>query len=142
MHLQESSTPAINSSEGLLDSEDRKLLIASRKYASETRWRSWWHLLTTLAVLLALLSIIAWVPNLLMRSACSFLIGLTLVRMFILYHDYMHQTIFKGSWLAGVILKLYGHLMLTPPRYGSGPTIITIDTMPRFLVRVLVRFRS
>lgn len=50
-----------------------------------------------------------------MRAACSVVIGLTLVRMFILYHDFMHQTIFRNSWLAGSILKIYGHLMLTPP---------------------------
>ncbi|MFO1065272.1 MAG: fatty acid desaturase [Pirellulales bacterium] len=51
----------------------------------------------------------------LIRSACSLVIGLTLVRMFILYHDYLHQTIFKDSIVAGSLLKFYGHLMLTPP---------------------------
>ncbi len=50
-----------------------------------------------------------------MRSACSLLVALTLVRMFIVYHDYLHHAIFRGSVVAGWILKLYGHLMLTPP---------------------------
>jgi omega-6 fatty acid desaturase (delta-12 desaturase) len=35
--------------------------------------------------------------------------------MFIVYHDYLHRTIFKNSWLAGAMLKSFGHLMLTPP---------------------------
>lgn len=37
------------------------------------------------------------------------------VRMFIIYHDYQHGAIFKGSWLGGFILSAYGFLMLTPP---------------------------
>ncbi len=90
-------------------------MIASRKFATENRWLSWWHLVSTVALLAALIAIVGYYPNLLMRSACSLLIALTLVRMFILYHDYMHHAIFRNSRLAGWILKFYGHLMLTPP---------------------------
>ncbi len=113
--MPESSAPARVSGDGLLEAEDRELLIASRFYAQEIRWLSWWHLLTTLLVLFGLVAIVAYIPATWLRVACSCLIGLTLVRMFILYHDYLHQTIFKGSWIAGAVLKLYGHLMLTPP---------------------------
>lgn len=35
--------------------------------------------------------------------------------MFILYHDFLHQSIFKDSWVATFILHVYGNLMLTPP---------------------------
>ena len=96
------------------DSE-RQLLIDSRKYATENRWVSWWHLLSTVAVLVSLVAIVAGSSGLLLRSACSLLISLTLVRMFILYHDFLHNAIFKNSRLAGGILSFYGHLMLTPP---------------------------
>jgi omega-6 fatty acid desaturase (delta-12 desaturase) len=35
--------------------------------------------------------------------------------MFILYHDYQHQSFLKGSPVAGTALSLYGYLLLTPP---------------------------
>lgn len=103
----------------LLDREevshhDRQLLIDSRCYASETRWKSWWHLLSTLAVLFTLILIVGCFASLVMRLACSVIIALTLIRMFIFYHDFLHQTIFRGSLVAALILRTYGLLMLTP----------------------------
>ena len=49
-------------------------------------------------------------------AASSVVASLLLVRMFILYHDYMHGAILSGSPLAGAILKVYGALVLSPPR--------------------------
>ncbi len=95
--------------------DDRQLLIASRKYAEEYRWKSWLHLISTLLLLAALVAIAGLSSAIWLRSLSSLMIGLTLVRMFILYHDYLHQAIFKGSRAAGAILTLYGHLMLTAP---------------------------
>ena len=51
----------------------------------------------------------------LIRAFASFLTGLMIVRMFIIYHDYQHGAIFKDSRLGGLILSAYGFLMLTPP---------------------------
>ncbi|MEZ6134440.1 MAG: fatty acid desaturase [Pirellulaceae bacterium] len=94
---------------------DRELLISSRKFAIEQRSSSWWHLVTTLAALLACVAVAGWAEPLWVRILGSVLLGMTLVRTFIVYHDYQHQSIFKGSWLAGGVLSLYGFLMLTPP---------------------------
>lgn len=97
------------------ETENRQLLIDSRRFAKENRWTSWWQLSLTLVLLLGLVCTVGFSASLLVRLACSFLIALTIVRMFIVYHDYMHNAILKGSPLASLILRLYGHLMLTPP---------------------------
>ncbi len=103
-------------SEPLSQSElDRELLIASREFAQESRLRSWWHLLSTLVAILVCASVAAVSENLVVRSFASLLTGLTIVRMFIIYHDFQHHAIFRNSKLANVILFLYGNLMLTPP---------------------------
>lgn len=94
---------------------ERQLLIDSRLYARETRWVSWWHLVTTLTLLVGLVGLVAWIPSVWLGLAASVLIALTFVRLFIIYHDFLHQAIFKGSSVAAGILNLYGHLMLTPP---------------------------
>jgi omega-6 fatty acid desaturase (delta-12 desaturase) len=45
----------------------------------------------------------------------SLLAGLTLVRMFTIYHDHQHGTILRRSALADIMLGSYGLLLLTPP---------------------------
>ncbi|MEO8269752.1 MAG: fatty acid desaturase [Aureliella sp.] len=50
-----------------------------------------------------------------MRGLGSLLTGLVIVRLFVVYHDYQHNAIFRGSRLAGGLLNLYGYFMLTPP---------------------------
>lgn len=96
-------------------SQDRELLIASKQFAVENRWTSWWHLVTTLLVLFGFLCVAGSSYPVWVRALSSGLVGLTLVRMFIIYHDYQHGSIFGNSQFAGIILFIYGHLMLTPP---------------------------
>jgi omega-6 fatty acid desaturase (delta-12 desaturase) len=92
-----------------------QLLVATRPFAREQRWLSWWHLWTTLAVLALLIwvtcSEIAWFY----RLPFSVLAGLTIIRLFVLYHDHQHGTILRGSWLANTIMTAYGLLALNPP---------------------------
>ncbi len=94
---------------------DRELLIASKKFAVEHRWTSWWHLFSTLAAIFLCCSIAAFAQPIWLRLAASIIAGLTIVRMFIVYHDYQHNSILRGSKLASFILSVYGHLLLTPP---------------------------
>ncbi len=110
-----SSVQDLDSSTAEAASKERQLLIDSRRYAHENRWISWWHLLSTSALLLGLVACVGFTTGVWLRSACSLLIALTLVRMFIIYHDFLHQAIFKDSLIAAVVLNFYGHLMLTPP---------------------------
>ncbi len=48
------------------------------------------------------------------RLPLSIIGGLTLVRMFILYHDYVHKSILQKSWLAKVWFGLFGLYILAP----------------------------
>ena len=50
------------------------------------------------------------------QIACSLLAGLISVRMFIIYHDYMHRTILQHSRFAKTIFTLYGMFILAPAR--------------------------
>lgn len=93
----------------------KELLIASRQYASEQRWKSWWHLWSTLALAVTLLTIACLHLPWFVCVISSVLASLVLIRLFIIYHDYMHGAILSGSRIAGGILKLYGTLVLSPP---------------------------
>jgi omega-6 fatty acid desaturase (delta-12 desaturase) len=47
----------------------------------------------------------------------SVMLGLVTVRMFVIYHDYMHGAILRRSGLAGTALRLFGYLALSPPQH-------------------------
>lgn len=95
------------------------ILKESRKYASEKRWLSWWHLWSTMAVLLVLwvgASVdLPWI----VRIPASILAGLALVRFFILYHDYQHGAILQRSWVSSAIMYLFGLFSLNPPSFWN-----------------------
>jgi acyl-lipid omega-6 desaturase (Delta-12 desaturase) len=93
----------------------KELLIASKKFAEEDRWLSWWHLWSTLVLMLGAMAGAALIPTLWISIPLSIFAGLVLVRMFIVFHDYMHGTILKGSPVAEVILSCYGLVSLNPP---------------------------
>lgn len=98
-----------------IKAQDRQLLIESRRFACELPGQSWWHFGTTL-VALAVSAIVAGLAEpAWLRLLASLMTGLTLVRTFIVYHDYQHQAMFKNSKLAEVLLSIYGYVMLTPP---------------------------
>src|SRR5262249_38498032 len=50
------------------------------------------------------------------RLAISALAGLVTVREFILYHDYMHGALLRGSRVARAILYPFAMFVMTPPR--------------------------
>jgi omega-6 fatty acid desaturase (delta-12 desaturase) len=94
--------------------EAKELLLATKPFAKEHRWRSWWYLWSTLVLYFAIAAIsclpIAW-P---IRLAASVLAGLLIVRLFIIYHDYQHGTILTKSRLARTVLNLFGMFVLSP----------------------------
>jgi acyl-lipid omega-6 desaturase (Delta-12 desaturase) len=93
----------------------KALIRQTLPFTTENRRLSWWHLWSTLAVV-SLFAIGAatpwWWPA---RLACSVLLGLALVRMFVLYHDYMHGAMLRGSRFADLFFKGFGLLLLAPP---------------------------
>lgn len=93
----------------------RDLLIATRVFKEESRLKSWWHVGSTFLVLASSLAVAALAPWWAVRLAGSILGGLVMARAFILYHDFMHGSLLKGSWAAKILLHGLGLLMLVPP---------------------------
>lgn len=93
----------------------KQLLLASKEYAVELRWKSWWHLWSTLAAYVALVCCAAADLPWIVRLAASLCAGLLHVRLFIIYHDFQHGAILERSPLASVMLWLYGLYTLSPP---------------------------
>lgn len=94
----------------------RALIDATRPYAAEDRGRAWRELVLTLTLLALLVgaSVTPLLP-LAARIPLSLFTGLIVVRGFILFHDFQHGALLRGSWLAKQIFGLYGLLVLTPP---------------------------
>jgi len=92
-----------------------ELIRATQPYAKEQPLRSWWTLLTTVAVYCVLIAHIVLVPNWIGQFAASILVGLTTVRLFIIYHDYQHGAVFRESRLVLPIMYWIGFLTLSVP---------------------------
>ena len=92
----------------------KELILATKPYAKEVRSKSWLYTLSTLLLLLADMAAVLVVPYLAVRIVCSLVLGLLMVRMFIIYHDYEHHAILNKSKLARVIMPLYGAYVLNP----------------------------
>jgi omega-6 fatty acid desaturase (delta-12 desaturase) len=88
---------------------------AAKAFAQEQRGRSWWHLWSTIAVLLAAMVSTLFPTPWPLRMGLSSLAGLALVRMFILYHDYNHGTLLRNSMVAKLIMLCFGVLTMNPP---------------------------
>jgi omega-6 fatty acid desaturase (delta-12 desaturase) len=94
--------------------EGKELILATRKYAREDRATSWRTLLGTTILLVAAYAGAIVNFHLVPQITCSLLAGLISVRMFIIYHDYMHRTILQNSRFAKAIFTLYGMFILAP----------------------------
>lgn len=95
----------------------KRLLEVTRPFAVEDPLRSWWSVISTIAVLSATLAAAALAPWWPIRLAASLVGGLLLVRSFILYHDFMHGALLRRSRLARPFFTGIGLVLLSPARY-------------------------
>ncbi len=91
-----------------------ELIRATKPFAQEDRRRSWLHFGSTLVVLIGLFGATCLNLPWLLRLSLSVLAGLVLVRMFVLYHDYLHGAFLRGSRLADGFFQAFGLLLLAP----------------------------
>ncbi|PHN03018.1 fatty acid desaturase family protein [Flavilitoribacter nigricans] len=94
--------------------KEKQLIRATLPYAKENRTKSWGTTFSTLAVIaIAFVGIFAptalWV-----KILSSVLLGLTLVRFFIIYHDYAHNSILQKSTFAKWLFTFFGLYILAP----------------------------
>ena len=84
------------------------LIHATRPYAKDNPFVSWWCILSTTFLLAGVLAGTLWNFNLAARIACSVLAGLLLLRLFVIYHDQQHHAILPKSRLAEVFMWIFG----------------------------------
>lgn len=92
----------------------KALILATRPFASDQPLRSWWHLLSTSALLLGALAVTILLPQLWVRVLASVLSGLFALRLFVIYHDHQHQAILPQSRLADLLMRVFGIWALSP----------------------------
>lgn len=92
----------------------KELLQETKRYASDSTLRSWFHLFSTAFLLLAALAgaLIPW--HAAGRLACGVTGGLLILRLFVIYHDQQHHAILPRSQLAEFLMRIFGILVLSP----------------------------
>ena len=95
----------------------KQLLDATRPFAIEFPIKSWWAVVSTILLLGATLTLAALAPWWPFRLVVSVIGGLLLVRAFILFHDFMHGSLLRGSRLATPLFQFVGLMMLSPSKY-------------------------
>jgi omega-6 fatty acid desaturase (delta-12 desaturase) len=105
--------------------DGKTLLAAAKEFQKEDRARSWFHFFETFGVFFALQAVTALAPTMMRDAGIPFwwaaalvaalVQGLVIVRVFILYHDYMHLAILRNSAFAKWVMYAYGVYVLTPP---------------------------
>ena len=90
------------------------LIFKTMPFAKENRLLSWYYLLSTL-MLAAIAFSLTWISDhLFVKLASGIIAGLITARLVVIYHDFHHGAILKGSALASVIMTFVGWLTLTP----------------------------
>lgn len=93
----------------------KELILATKPFAAEIRWKSWYHTLTGFFLLIACIVGSIAVPFVWAKIVLSFCIAIMLSRFFIIFHDYQHHAILNKSFLASVIFNVFAVYMITPP---------------------------
>ena len=86
----------------------------TKAYARENPLISWWHVLSTAALLgLALTATFPMMP-MWIRVPSSLVSGLLVVRLFVIYHDHQHGAILSKSRVAEVLMRVFGICAVCP----------------------------
>lgn len=95
--------------------DEKALIVATKAFAVDDRRRSWIAVTSTFALLALATGVAlgAWPAP--VRLAASTLEALLVVRAFVLFHDFMHRAILRGSRLARALFWIFGLTILTPP---------------------------
>jgi len=92
----------------------KELVLATREFAKDNTAQSWSAIASTFALLVALTVTIALLPFWFLKLPASILLGLLMVRMFVIYHDHQHHAILPKSKVAKYLMRAWGILAMTP----------------------------
>jgi len=95
--------------------EGKELILATKKYAYDEPAKSWYHTLSTLVLLILSITCALYPFHVMVRLFFSLLTALLLVRIFVIYHDFLHFTILRKSRIARYLFTFIGLYMLNPP---------------------------
>jgi len=95
---------------------EKDLIDATRAFAKENRVRSWFALLSTLALVVGTDVVAFLAHHWAVRAAAMIVCGLLVVRTFILFHDFQHGSLLRNSKVARGIFFVYGLVIMTPPK--------------------------
>jgi omega-6 fatty acid desaturase (delta-12 desaturase) len=114
-----SATPAgVRSERAARMAEEKRagaaLVRSTKPFAEEDIAVTWRLFGLTMAVYAAFLVAAVFHPWVSVRLGASVFAGLTLVRVFIFYHDYLHGAIWRESTLGRWIMNAYGWWVLAP----------------------------
>lgn len=98
----------------MLNTEDKKLILSTRKYAKEVRLLSWWHTVSLFALLVTTISASYVITEWPVRLTTSIISGLLILRGFSLYHDFLHGAVLRNSKLANFLFTSFGIFTLSP----------------------------
>ncbi len=93
----------------------KELILATKPFAKEIRWKSWYYTLTTFFLLIGAILGTVYIQYIFLRILCSVFTAMLLSRFFIIFHDYQHHTILRNSIPANIIFTIFGIYMITPP---------------------------
>lgn len=94
---------------------EKEILVASKAFTVESRGKSWWATLSSMAIMLGLTVAAVAAPWWPLRLALALVNGLVIVRVFCLFHDFQHGAILRNSKLAQGLYWLFGTSILVPP---------------------------
>lgn len=89
------------------------LILATKPYAKDNTFKSWWYVLSTLALLAAAITGTLLDIHPALRIASSVLSGLLILRFFVIYHDQQHHAILPRSKAAEALMRVFGVLALS-----------------------------
>lgn len=92
----------------------RELIMATLPYAKEVKWKSWFHVLSTFLLLIAVNSVTFMPVHIGIRIAASIFSGFIIVRMFVIYHDNQHESILHKSKAGDLLFTIFGLYVLAP----------------------------
>ena len=96
------------------DMSNPDVFKATKPFAEESLVQSWLHALVATVVLAGFVTLALTFPNRWFALLASVLAGLSIVRLFCIYHDQQHGTILKNSRLGDGFMWLAGVLFLSP----------------------------
>jgi omega-6 fatty acid desaturase (delta-12 desaturase) len=95
--------------------QGKELILATKSFAKEIRWKSWFHTLVGFALLIGSIAGTYLIPTIWGKLLSSIFAAAMLSRVFIIFHDYQHHSILQKSIPANILFTLFGIYMITPP---------------------------